>query len=80
MKYVNLVVVIVFLVVLVAVVANDLAHPEVWDSDWQRDPRIYGWMAILLIPLGGLLVRECIRHKRLMRESVTRTRQTDKRS
>lgn len=28
----------------------DLGHPELW-SDWQHDPRIYGTVAILVLPL-----------------------------
>ena len=27
----------------------DLAHPDLW-SDWQRDPRLYGTLAIVVIP------------------------------
>jgi len=29
---------------------NDLAHPELW-SDCQHDPRLYGTLAIVVIPL-----------------------------
>jgi hypothetical protein len=38
--------------------AYDLAHPERW-SDWQHDPRIYGTLALVVMPpLLLILIRE----------------------
>jgi len=31
----------------------DLAHPELW-CDWQHDPRLYGTLAIVVIPADSV--------------------------
>jgi hypothetical protein len=47
---------------------RDLAHPELW-SDCQHDPRVYGTLAAVVVPLlVWMVVREMLKCVRAARE------------
>ena len=47
------------------VLCDDLAHPEIWDSDWMHDPRAYlPYTATLLVLVLALVIKKRIDDQR----------------
>jgi hypothetical protein len=53
---------------------DDLAHPEVWDQDWTRDPRLYGPATVAAIVCLAVVFRYRVKLDRQAEEAEKRRR------
>lgn len=66
--YVGLILIVMLPILIGHGLYQDLQHPELWDADWNHDPRVYGPFGVLVLgPALFLLARNLLRWRKKKR-------------
>lgn len=52
------------------VLYHDLTHPEIWDQDWQHDPRIYLPFSLVVLVFCVAVMRKVLRERRELQRKI----------